>query len=859
MNDIIQNPLISCQQLTTNDIYVINKEYYNIYILALKENINDIDRSIYGYNINKELYNNICNNIILIKAPISLIQNFTHYCKITILSKNAIEKFNNNNYQLQDKNLVLPMFNISYENIKLYLLQYNKSQSFVDIYKCLVINDYFNITYNNINYNFLETLKRNILNINESNYWTNSYNCFHNLSSCFAKRTIKCNYLKNINKDFENYLHDSLKKNNYIDPSKILLTSECKYKINTNNIFTKEEITNLITILPKRESFLLFCNLIITKSYSHLVLNNKELLILMKPIISKYIQLFRYLFGYAWIRFYFEESIKKSNMTKDDQFIFNIDTASKLPIFPFSMSNPKMNPYCTILVDDTILNSHYNLGGIYDYKESSINKFSKNYKAFKNNGIADLNEFKKNVNVFLTGNSKKNLLRNIDWKKYNIALGGSIMCACIQKHHPLIDLFSRYSNNEDEILKRYYNEYYANADVDIMFLGDDVLNFIDKVKEFYNQIVDNVCYFYSYSQKEHVKLKCNKFVYLFVTENDIKNIISNNENLNYNTIINNFESQEIKNLFLNLLSEQLEIYKKDFFDKISKDELENYKIKYFDYINFDNLEFKIRLSKKTLTDDKFETGIGITYKYKLYSPHLDFPFELFMIKYSFMSTVQNFHLPCVRCYYDGSNVYLTPSCITAHLTYMNIDYKYFTGTQNPIEIINKYRMRGFGTWINENEKIILLKYSEESVFWNNLYQINFNDEKTIVSNLGALLINHKIFRPRLFNPNEFIYAPLIDIQSGYFNEPINCDKLETKNEYLLELDEKYNNNNYQYLYKIFKKLQTINEKGSINPVQKWIIEFIWNIYNVNEDNEDNEDNKKKNLPPIKYNIMQQKL
>ncbi len=160
--------------------------------------------------------------------------------------------------------------------------------------------------------------------MNESNYWSYSYNCFPNLSDCFEKRKLSYNYLKNINKEFVNYLKDALKKSEYIDPSKILVTPDYKYKINVNNVFTKEDITKIIKELPSKERFLLFCNLIISKSYCHLVLNNKELLVFMKPIIKQFIQLFRYLFGYAWIRFYFEESIKKSYTTIDDQFIFTI-------------------------------------------------------------------------------------------------------------------------------------------------------------------------------------------------------------------------------------------------------------------------------------------------------------------------------------------------------------------------------------------------------------------------------------------------------------------------------------------------------------------------------------------------------
>jgi len=833
MIEMIHNPLITSQTLETNNINIINSNYNNIYILTLKEQIDDIDESIYYYNIDKELYNRMCNNFILIKAPLTLVTNFTHYSKITILSKNVIEKFNVYNYQLQDKNLVLIMLNISCENIKLYLLQYENTDSLIEIYKTVTINKYFNIDFENTT--ILEALKKNILNMNESDYWTNKNNCNYNISKVFKKRKLNYHYLKNINIEFENYLKDILKNTNYIDPSRILTKNQYKDHVNTNNIFTKEDINILIKELPEKEKFLLFCNLIISKNYAHLAINNKELLIFMKPTINKFIQLFRYLFGYAWARFYIEESIKKYNVKPTDQFIFDIDTASELPIFPFSMLTPKMNPYCTIFVNDTILNSEYNLGGIIDYKESTFNNTrNDNYKLFNNNGIANLDKFKTNLNVFLTGNPTKNILENIEWEKLNIALSGSVICACIQKHHPLIDLFSNYS--EDKRLKRYYNEYYANADVDIMFLETNDIIFMDKVKEFYNQIVINICTLNPGANVENINLTCNKYVYLFVTTNDIMAIIAKNEEVTYDKIINNLEVPEIRNLFVDLLTEELEKYKNNFFSKLSEDELKKYSMHYTDYIdfNFDSNNYRIRLACKK----RNENGISIIYKYKIQSLYLDFPFELFMInKKSFMTTVQQFHLPCVRSYYDGTNVYLAPSCIIAHLTYMNIDYKYFSGAKNPSEIINKYRIRSFGTWLNENEKVIFIKYIAENQNLNNLYCINLNNINSIISNLGPLKIDHKIFRPRLFNPDDFIDSPPIDIQLGYFNNlnVINNNKIETPHDYVIELNERYDNqHNNKLLCLILEKLQTINEDGSINPVEKWVIEASWNVLNIKD-------------------------
>ena len=62
-------------------------------------------------------------------------------------------------------------------------------------------------------------------------------------------------------------------------------------------------------------------------------------------------------------------------------------------------------------------------------------------------------------------------------------------------------------------------------------------------------------------------------------------------------------------------------------------------------------------------------------KYRIKASNLNHELELFKIRWpTFFSTVCNFHLPCVRGYYDGKQVYLLPSCITAAMTLINFDY-----------------------------------------------------------------------------------------------------------------------------------------------------------------------------------------
>ena len=108
--------------------------------------------------------------------------------------------------------------------------------------------------------------------------------------------------------------------------------------------------------------------------------------------------------------------------------------------------------------------------------------------------------------------------------------------------------------------------------------------------------------------------------------------------------------------------------------------------------------------------------------------------------------MSRFHLPIVRSYYDGSEIYLTPSCVFACMTLLNIDYKYFAGSKDPIEIINKYRMRGFGTILNEKEIVRLIEYSSLIPKWKNSYNLNIQSNKTSIMHINMINNNYLQFR-----------------------------------------------------------------------------------------------------------------
>ena len=189
-------------------------------------------------------------------------------------------------------------------------------------------------------------------------------------------------------------------------------------------------------------------------------------------------------------------------------------------------------------------------------------------------------------------------------------------------------------------------------------------------------------------------------------------------------------------------------------------------------------------------------------------------------------------MPVVRSYYDGNNVYLTPSCISAHLTYMNLDYKYFAGSKDPIEIILKYRMRGFGTFLNRKEIDKAIKYIHKIPFWNNLYGIDPTNKQTIKEALGPLAYSHRIYHPRLFNMDMYgIDVPYVNINDGY-NNVSEREMLTKKNV------QNYIDNNLKCDLKKISTIgdidllnfYTIGKDGYVNPVKRWIIESNYNIY-----------------------------
>ena len=841
----IKNPFLNTNKLLVYDDELdeninidrsnLTLHFKKIYVLCLKKN-ELLDSLIFESNLEKKQLDNIKSNLILYETSTAIISNIRHYSNLICIDKKELEDLNIFGYELPDCVLCLPIFNITFLNIKNYLDLQSQKNNLDNLQNMLVLNNYFGTKPSEKNVNIIFNI---IKNLDEAKYWKFKYNCMYNFSELFNNRKFNftCKYkLKNStikkaideiddNDKEENYLIEIYKKLKYVDPSTCIKFGNFKlFSIVKNCNYTSDDIFNILKQLNVKDQYYLICNLLISKEYSHLILNNQQILTNYKSLTRLHI--WRYLTGYSWIRFYMEECIKKTNFTSNDYFVFDIDTASKLPLYAYDYKNPYSNPYMTILVKENVLIPDVNVHGV----------INNNIDYLTPNRICNFNQFIERFNIFTTNKSENNIFMNIDFKEFKMAISGSCMTACLQVRHPLMDLFESNTNKVNyklnyESFSRYCNEYYSNSDIDIMIRTLDMFEFVKLTKQLYNKIVDNIIYiFQPYANRSHIKLEFKKKLYIRITKNFIiQNLVT--ENITYEELSSGINTPQVKDIFNN--------YIQDYYNQEEK-EYKQYVNKYPEYFTkVDNTDIHIyihdeeksanvvnttsNISKDIKVDNTYDLdtteGINIYTNFKAHisAPQIDHDLEIFPIKGEDFGIVSQFHLPCVRSYYNGSTVYMLPSCITAHMTYMNLDYKYVSGQKDVLEIINKYRMRGFGTWLNKNEINKYLKYITKIPFWKNLY--NYEENTSPKNILSQLLPNNRLFYPRLYNADYYLNSkpipfenPYLDILTsgtdyGYRSQKhITSVTINRKSGYVNPFDEDYLNNNDQLksLTKSFK-------------------------------------------------------
>ncbi len=827
----------------------------------------------------------------LCEVPFSLLTNLNHHKYVNSVSDLYLQVFNHNGLQLNENELVLPLIELKEAKLKIYCKQFGDYKTLSEFYNIRVLNDYYhNYSKSPFVQNYLQDY---LSNIKESLYWTVSRNTYLNLSEKFLERdffigssqkmtdeVIKriAQKLMTMEEDGGNYLKHIYKRKEYTDAaSAIKQRGFILYRMPRpeNYKFSNEEICELYTSLKlEKEKFDLLATMAVSKEYCHLFVNNIKLLELARPIINKYSPLFRYLLGYAWTIMYIEECVRKTYTEEKDRYVFKLNTATQLPYFPFSHKQPKKTPYLPVLIGEKFLESATNLWGIVPTKDR---KFE----------ISNQTEFNHKLNIFTTGDPIKNLFQGMNWN--NVAISGSVIPACVPKNHPLQELFEE--PNKDKQFFRYINEYYPDSDIDMMINIQDRFKFYDKVVEVFNVIRENVLTFNGVENLDLVKLEPNQRAAMFVNRSFVTNFLVPKLNKTVDEIIKEINSDEIKQLLYpkyilfklednKQFSDEIKMKYPVYFKPITVDQLNIYFYKTRDEIKAEVEENKNKLVKELkeleesqtsdlnesqnpelkyleedeeekhlLENDKVEDAdkeefdsdfnedkefiIKESFKFKIVSKLMFHNIEIFQTKYEqFFSCVARFHLPCVRGYYNGQETFLLPSCVSAMLTMMNMDYKYFAGSKDPIEIINKYRHRGFGTFLNDKEKIKFVEYSDAVEKWKKLYNLKKKVKASVDSVLGSIDINDNFFKPREVLSDSYNDAiPVLNNYKKLNYEVLGEMSLENNNETFKEYQKQFGlSDNLQSVFKqLYSSLDFIKKEGYVKPLEKWFIEYGFNM------------------------------
>lgn len=869
VNPLFVNPLGSMvKSMEPQKLY---QTYTSVLVLCIREDVEfniDILKSIFDYVVDNTRMDEVFKYLTLFRADVSMVRVNKHKNYANILEGSFLKKhFPHEEFEVTE--IVIPLLEMKEKKARLYASLYHKSHSITDTKSVLKMTNHYNAGYKKPVYDQVISYLTEI----GSAFWSNPDNCNINMTEMFSCRgfdykairddSTKAAVLANVKGDAEkvkervinvmaqdgkeiDYIAAALETNaKFVDIYDALGSSGKRtYYAKTDEKgleLNKESIVELYkTTSDEFERFHLVSTLLTSKDYCHLVINNSAMLDLIKPLFDKYKVFFKYSFAYAWLCMYIEECIFKTKSTTKSRFVFDIETANKLPVFFTCIEDIWQNPYLTLLVDKAVADVPNNCISLYGIADE------------KYYGVCNMEEFQRRFNLFTSGVSTSNIFKGLDWKKF--AVSGSIMSACLKKESPLIDNVSNPETDEDDKMLMYFRHYYGSSDVDVMCKTKSIFEFIESAGQVYETIVSNIP---DYKEGD-VSVEPVKSTAVIITQHFFKELLDDlNDELGTSftseELVKKIETkdedvveyfydiyQSVKKKINKEIRKNTKELKKQY--KFNKDILRLYtrktlqgdiNIKFRDH-DVVKSEYQpsdsetclfvndFRDKSSQVSDDEnylvYKVGDGIRYKFK--SPKLMRCIELFQVRgFDFFSVVGRFHLPCVRAYYQGDNVYILPSNITAMMTGINIEYKYFAGTNDPIKISNKYRTRGEGTIFNKRELKHMAFYNSEVDEDNGMYAIKGKSKNEL----------QRHFTPREVSDN--IYKPL-KFKSGLPDETY----LNPKYNYIKTMDDLRTAYQMHYGYDGKKspidmfKFKAINDKGSINPLRKWLIQGFWELH-----------------------------
>lgn len=849
---------------TGSELYKTNnseiyRKYDRVVVVSLSKHYNPAHQHMLMQKyINKDDLSSLKESICFHTGPMKMLK--LHKKTATVVERNVLNQLNTNkNIEFNNDEIVVTLFELEESDAKLYVDSlFSNNYDFDSLTKLLLLF----LRYNGDIYgdSLKQNISRYINNLSESGYWENSHNCSLNITEVFSKRTfantidseskfqnkttselIKKIMENSINGDYLQGIDNVYKKANYVDGASATKDKASKfklYRINEQTNYTKDQVTELFHIVTdNRMMYDLFNAFLLSKDHCHLVLNNREVLEIMKPTIKKYMPLYKLLFGYAWICMYTEECVKKTRSNAGDRYVFSIDDAAALPDFPFTMNDIHTSPYISVPIAKDTIKAEENCMGIGQIRTGMENQ----------NAISTLNEFKMKFNVFTTGRADKSIFDGLatdetgKWKDF--AVSGSAIAACVPKNHALMDLVVPPGTDEVQKLTRYFNEYYKNSDIDVICTKSCIYEFMDKVHELYEVILKNVNSLAGKDVSNTIKINPIKSLRIAISTEYVKRCMPDHT---VDDIVNNLNTSEIRDHFyfeyMNIkrkLNTKLQNMRgknplySDYFKPTAYDDMillvSPYKtvkgqtqVSNSDYCVFLN---DVLPDGQKVSDDEniliFKMSEGIKFKINCdenndHDKYLLHGIEIFKSKYEeVFSIVSRFHLPCVRGYYCGNDVKLLPSCVSAYKTGINGDYKYMTGGYDPIHIINKYRTRGFGIILNKTEVRHMIEYNKNADEWKTIFKV---ESSNIGKHLGQRTLNDEMFKlskhrdnlpDDIYRKMDYTYINSMDDLYSVYKERYGYDPKKCGLDLLM--------------------MKTINNDGSIKPFNRSLLDVTYDL------------------------------
>ena len=464
------------------------------------------------------------------------------------------------------------------------------------------------------------------------------------------------------------------------------------------------QVKSLLTtgVCSYKEKYYLICYLMISRKYCHYLFDHSIFPIFLQ-YAEKYQELFRYLLGYMWgVMLREQKSVKRIAYSQKPIYL-DIGTVSKLPTFDVNPNVPYLSPYYipfTLLPTDRI--EPVSRDGIKPE-------------------IVDMKEMKRRINLFVSKRSDFDLFEGADWSK--MAISGSAMAATLPKYSPLMYNCGYCGEEEvsDDVLIRFFERHYPGSDIDMACEFDDYFSFVDHLLKLRDVITKN--------SKSETKIKTIKTVTVYVSERVGKVFCESNKiPYTWEYVLEHRHDADVKLFFYEMyLAEKQKVNPAN--KEILGDLIKTHP--YTDFVNFAPIEslFVNINSYEPFLNTNNERNNGMIFchhikgdeegdvivvrecfRYKIDVPSLGKEFEIFNCGTSLADTILNFHLPCVRAYYQGDNCYITPAAISSYLTGINLDYNYYNASRDPFEILHKYHARGYGFCLDKNEGRLFQEY-----------------------------------------------------------------------------------------------------------------------------------------------------